>query len=391
METKSAPLLELKTNTTPGEFTAVISAIGNIDRQGDRVMPNAFKDAISLDPIPPVYWAHKHEIPPIGEGLDWREKGNTIEYDGRLFVKGEVEHEYANMVYVGMKSYGERIPALRQFSYTYGIPDGGAETVYEGGKAIRNLLSVRPVAEVGPCFIGANADTGLLVAAKTLDFAQLKAAAEAGVEVHEFDFFQLSKAVWDEAYVDALPDSAFLYVEADAKKDSTGKTEPRSARRFPCKDAQGQINMPRLREAIEEAPKAEGIDEKVRTRIAMSAKRLLHSQEGKSLLLGTIYSSKAWDDIEGYGVSQLLDMLDHATWYIQTEEDAPDVARMQGIAQEIIALLVSEFAEASADSSAPKALTMALEFYGKGIEASSEDLSTVSAEIARLLLAVPTH
>src|ERR1043166_5531855 len=106
-------------------------------------MPNAFKDAIEQDPIPPVYWAHKHDIPPIGEGFEWSEKGNEVHYQGRLFVKGDVEHQYANMVYAGMKSYDGRLPAIRQFSYTYNVPEGGAEIVTEEGKAIRNLHTIR--------------------------------------------------------------------------------------------------------------------------------------------------------------------------------------------------------------------------------------------------------
>jgi hypothetical protein len=168
MQTKSAAV-EIKTNSTPGEFTAVISAIGNVDRQKDRVMPGAFKSAIDNDPIPPVYWAHQHLIPPIGDGQNWAEKGNTIEYEGTLFVSGDDEHPYAKMVYAGMKSRNGRPPAINQFSYTYGIPEDGAETVVEEGKSIRNLHVIRPVLEVGPCFIGANPETYLVAPAKSAD------------------------------------------------------------------------------------------------------------------------------------------------------------------------------------------------------------------------------
>jgi hypothetical protein len=167
LQTKSASV-EIQTNSTPGEFTAVISAIGNIDRQGDRVMPGAFKSAIDADPIPPVYWAHMHHIPPIGSGYEWFEQGKDVVYKGALFVEGDDAHQYAQMVYAGMKARSDgRAPAINQFSYTYGVPDGGAEKVMEEGKSIRLLHEIRPVAEVGPCFIGANPDTYLVSPAKS--------------------------------------------------------------------------------------------------------------------------------------------------------------------------------------------------------------------------------
>lgn len=169
LQTKNAAV-EIKTNSTPGEFTAVISAIGNVDRQKDVVMSGAFEKAIANDPVPPVYWAHKHDLPPIGEGLDWREKNQKVEFDGRLFVgDSSYSHQYAEMVYAGMKSYGGRIPAIRQFSYTYGVPEGGSEIAEMDGKTVRLLHEIRPVAEVGPCFMGANPATYLAEPAKGVD------------------------------------------------------------------------------------------------------------------------------------------------------------------------------------------------------------------------------
>ena len=43
--------------------------------------------------------------------------------------------------------------------------------------------------------------------------------------------------------MDDLPDSAFLYIEPGGKKDGNGKTEPKSLRHFPYKDASGKIDM----------------------------------------------------------------------------------------------------------------------------------------------------
>jgi len=60
---------------------------------------------------------------------------------------------------------------------------------------------------------------------------------------------KLQEATWTTAYVNSLPDSAFLYVEPGGKKDSNGRTVPRSKRHFPYKNAQGGVDMPHLRNA----------------------------------------------------------------------------------------------------------------------------------------------
>lgn len=63
-------------------------------------------------------------------------------------------------------------------------------------------------------------------------------------------------ATWTTAYMNDLPDSAFLFVESD-KKDAQGRTVPRSNRHFPYKDANGKVDLPHLRNAIARIPQAD--------------------------------------------------------------------------------------------------------------------------------------
>ena len=63
-------------------------------------------------------------------------------------------------------------------------------------------------------------------------------------------------AVWDTAYMNNLPDSAFLYVQAGGTKDAQGMTVPRSLRHFPVKDAGGKLDMPHLRNALVRIPQS---------------------------------------------------------------------------------------------------------------------------------------
>jgi len=50
-----------------------------------------------------------------------------------------------------------------------------------------------------------------------------------------------------------LPDSSFLFIEPGGKKDASGKTEPRSLRHLPYKDASGKVDLPHVRNAIARA------------------------------------------------------------------------------------------------------------------------------------------
>lgn len=82
------------------------------------------------------------------------------------------------------------------------------------------------------------------------------------------------KAVWSTAYMDDLPDSAFLYVEAGGKKDSDGKTTPRSLRHFPYKDASGSVDLPHLRNALARIPQS-GVSQAAKDSAIAHAQRLL--------------------------------------------------------------------------------------------------------------------
>lgn len=60
----------------------------------------------------------------------------------------------------------------------------------------------------------------------------------------------LSKAERSAASTNDLPDSCFAYIEPGGKKDSEGKTTPRSLRHLPYKNADGSIDLAHLRNAL---------------------------------------------------------------------------------------------------------------------------------------------
>jgi len=81
-------------------------------------------------------------------------------------------------------------------------------------------------------------------------------------------------AEWDDAYINDLPDSAFLVIEAGGHKDREGKTVPRSLRHFPVRNAGGSIDSAHLRNALGRIPQASTLTAAQRETAMTKAKAL---------------------------------------------------------------------------------------------------------------------
>lgn len=93
---------------------------------------------------------------------------------------------------------------------------------------------------------------------------------------------ETQKAVWSTAYINTLPDSAFLYVESGGKKDDEGKTVPRTLRHFPYKDATGKIDLPHLRNAIARIPQSKiGLSANQLESLQNKARKILEDENKK--------------------------------------------------------------------------------------------------------------
>lgn len=96
-------------------------------------------------------------------------------------------------------------------------------------------------------------------------------------------------AQWDTAYVNNLPDSAFLYIEPGGTKDSSGKTEPRSLRHLPYKDANGNIDLPHVRNAASRLGQAatgsswKGFTDSTRTSLQARCAQMLNAKNASEL------------------------------------------------------------------------------------------------------------
>lgn len=81
------------------------------------------------------------------------------------------------------------------------------------------------------------------------------------------------KATWPSSYVNALPDSAFAYIEPGGKKDEEGKTTPRSLRHFPIRNKEGKLDAAHVRNALARLSQSK-FGDKARSKVIAAAKEL---------------------------------------------------------------------------------------------------------------------
>jgi hypothetical protein len=86
-------------------------------------------------------------------------------------------------------------------------------------------------------------------------------------------------AEWTAAFVNNLPDSAFLYIAPGGDKDGEGKTMPRSLRHLPYRGADGKVDLPHLRDALSRIPQTD-IPAAKKTELTSHAQKMLENQKG---------------------------------------------------------------------------------------------------------------
>lgn len=98
----------------------------------------------------------------------------------------------------------------------------------------------------------------------------------------------IEMAVWTRAYINDLPDSAFLYIAPGGSKDDDGKTTPRTLRKFPYKDKNGKVDLPHLRNAIARIPQS-NLSDDLKDKLQAKARRILAANtEKRAMSEGTM-------------------------------------------------------------------------------------------------------
>jgi DNA adenine methylase len=146
------------------------------------------------------------------------------------------------------------------------------------------------------------------------DSAPSVAAAFTAAEQRLLD---LAKAQWSRAYINDLPDSAFLYIEAGGERDEQGKTVPRALRHFPVRNHLGELDLPHLRNAIARIPQSDapGLTGARRRELQEEARRLLE-EAARDVEKARVIPFQQWGGSAKYA-RRLADQLPEHARYVE--------------------------------------------------------------------------
>lgn len=185
--------------------------------------------------------------------------------------------------------------AVKGWSFGYDAVDKDHSTITKDGKdiAVRNLRSIK-LYEISPVLFPMNEATATVSAKNKLGEDE-------------------DKAKWSASFINNLPDSSFLHIEAGGEKDGEGKTTPRSLRHLPYRDGEGNVDLPHLRNALSrlgqpmtgEAGGEKWLTEALRKRLTARARRILEREQGKAD--GEPEQQKS--DDEALSITEVVDLL----------------------------------------------------------------------------------
>jgi len=200
-----------------GLFAARIAVIGNVDRNGDRIMPGAFDASLkrwqeSGKPIP-VIWSHGRDDPSnfIGQvdPADVHLNGKEVIVGGQFDMSNPKGKQAFGLLKSGLVD-----------SWSFGYQ---AQRERLGKDLARELLEV-DIFELGPTLVGANAG------AKTLAVKSALVETKAAIAVHHTETYGGS---WDGPANEArLPNTEAALTRAHAWRDANGDPEAKASYRF---------------------------------------------------------------------------------------------------------------------------------------------------------------
>lgn len=294
------------------------AGIGNEDRVQDVIAPGAFtKTLASKAPAAVgVFIGHQTDSLPVGLPLVIRETPQGL-YTETLIKPGPAGDDL-----LATAEFLQRHGKALGMSIGYRVHPGGASLERgPSGKTYRKLTSVDLLEYSYAAAQSIANEAALVTGVKAMKYTithegaeyvlrdadgevegkyPTQAAAEAerarlmrdgdepetpGNAGKTLDGEVLVKAIWDTAYQNSLPDSAFLFIEAGGEQED-GKTTPRSKRHFPVRDASGALDATHLRNAIARMPQSTvpGLDAAA---LQGRARRLLANLDGGSKTVDT--------------------------------------------------------------------------------------------------------
>ena len=122
-------------------------------------------------------------------------------------------------------------------------------------------------------------------------------------------------AEWSTAFINDLPDSCFAYISSGGKKDSDGKTTPRSLRHLPYKDADGKPDLAHVRNALARLEHTQ-IPEEAKPGIKKKLEDILGKEKASDRFVGVFPFEFSEPDMEegDDGVPSMIHLIPIGQW-----------------------------------------------------------------------------
>jgi HK97 family phage prohead protease len=140
-----------------GEFKAVFSTFGVVDKDGDVTEPAAIKAGA---PVRIMQYGHNLGGLPVGRGVVQRDDREAW-VEGKFFLGSTVGRD----TYETIKAMGD----LQEWSYVFRVRDAGRET--RDGKQVR-VIKDTEIYSVDPVFIGAGVNTRTAAVKSSMSYSE---------------------------------------------------------------------------------------------------------------------------------------------------------------------------------------------------------------------------
>ncbi len=150
-ERKSFTGVELKADK-PGHFTAIISTLNVVDKQGDVTLAGAAPNGktVLISAYQHGSWANGKDALPIGKGVI-REEGDKIFIDGEFNLKSETGREHYETV--------KFAPELQEWSYGLKVTAVDEESSWNDNPKVYRVIKSMEIYEASPVLLGAGVNT----------------------------------------------------------------------------------------------------------------------------------------------------------------------------------------------------------------------------------------
>ena len=234
-----------------------------------------------------VFAAVKKAIGPLRRNPSAREPAPRVKRGAR-YVTNKVSPATLKKAATAIRTGKLDASTVSEIAAAVKVPKGASlATIAKKVNAVAEQITLATATSIGVPAPLAKIGIRVSTAARDAQVGAVKAAGRGVLRAGKWAAKKVrgkKNPVWSRAYINKLPDSAFLLIERGGYKDETGRTTPRSLRHLPVRDMQGRVSEAHAKNALSRAPqlKVAGLTPKIIKALQDKARKLLFFGEAQT-------------------------------------------------------------------------------------------------------------